>query len=116
MKTIVYIICIILCSCHSQSGNHIVVWQYDNFIKKDIKLSDIADEMIIIQPDSIFRIAVREFKAFLRKPRKKYCFLNERANIVCIRNMDVNLNISILFVYLQIFVRDKILKQFLVCN
>lgn len=53
MKTIVYIICFILCSCYSQPDNHIVVWQYDNFIKKDIKLSDIADEMIIIQPDSI---------------------------------------------------------------
>lgn len=53
MKTIVYIICFILCSCYSQPDNHIVVWQYDNFIKKDIKLSDIADEMKIIQPDSI---------------------------------------------------------------
>lgn len=28
-------------------------WHYDDFIKRDIKLCDIADEMTIIQPDSI---------------------------------------------------------------
>ena len=30
-----------------------MVWNYDDFIKKDVKMSDIADEMAIIQPDSI---------------------------------------------------------------
>ena len=30
-----------------------MVWNYDDFIEKSLKVSDIADEMTIIQPDSI---------------------------------------------------------------
>lgn len=30
-----------------------MVWHYDDFMKREMKLSDIADEMTIIQPDSI---------------------------------------------------------------
>lgn len=44
---------ILLCSCHNQPKSDIMVWNYDDFISKDIKMSDIADEMTIIQPDSI---------------------------------------------------------------
>ena len=49
-------ICIIflfLYSCHSYPDTDLIVWNYDSFIKKDVKMSDIADEMTIIQPDSI---------------------------------------------------------------
>ncbi|WP_294611037.1 6-bladed beta-propeller [uncultured Bacteroides sp.] len=42
-----------LYSCHSKPESTIMVWNYDDFIKKDVKMSDIADEMAIIQPDSI---------------------------------------------------------------
>lgn len=44
---------IVLCSCHNPPKSDIMVWNYDDFISKDIKMSDIADEMTIIQPDSI---------------------------------------------------------------
>ena len=30
-----------------------MIWNYDDFIKREVKMSDIADEMVIIQPDSI---------------------------------------------------------------
>lgn len=53
MKKIVCIIYIFLCSCHSQSDSNLMVWHYDDFIKRDVKLSDIADKVTIIQPDSI---------------------------------------------------------------
>ena len=49
-------ICVIflfLYSCHSYPSTDLIVWNYDDFIKKDVKMSDIADEMTIIQPDSI---------------------------------------------------------------
>ena len=53
MKKIVYVLCLFLCSCHNRSDSGLMVWNYDDFIKKDVKMSDIADEMTIIQPDSI---------------------------------------------------------------
>lgn len=53
MKKIAYIICLFLYSCHSHTDTDLVVWNYDDFIKKDVKMSDVADEMTIIQPDSI---------------------------------------------------------------
>lgn len=40
-------------SCHNQPGSNIMIWNYDDFIKREVKMSDIADEMVIIQPDSI---------------------------------------------------------------
>ncbi len=42
-----------LYSCHSKPESSIPVWNYNDFINKDVKMSDIADEMTIIQPDSI---------------------------------------------------------------
>lgn len=53
MRKILYIICLFLCSCHSYPDTDLIVWNYDDFIKRDVKMSDIADEMVIIQPDSI---------------------------------------------------------------
>lgn len=52
-KKTAYIICLFLCSCNSYPDGNLMVWHYDDFIKKDVKMSDIADEMTIIQPDSI---------------------------------------------------------------
>ena len=42
-----------LYSCCNKSESTIRIWNYDDFIKKDVKMSDIADAMTIIQPDSI---------------------------------------------------------------
>ena len=42
-----------LYSCCNKPESTIRIWNYDDFIKKDVKMSDIADEMTIIQPDSI---------------------------------------------------------------
>ena len=53
MKKIICIICLFFCSCHGQQNSNLMVWNYDDFIVKDVKMSDIADEMMIIQPDSI---------------------------------------------------------------
>ena len=53
MIKIICIICLFLCSCHSYSDTGLVVWNYDDFIKREMKMSDIADEMTIIQPGSI---------------------------------------------------------------
>lgn len=68
-------ICVIflfLYSCHSYPSTDLIVWNYDDFIKKDVKMSDIADEMTIIQPDSIdFKGAriVHASSFFLAYPR-----------------------------------------------
>ena len=53
MKKIVYVLCLFLCSCHNRSDSGLMVWNYDDFIKRNVKMSDLADEMTIIQPDSI---------------------------------------------------------------
>ena len=42
-----------LYSCCNKPESTRRIWNYDDFIKKDVKMSDIADEMTIIQPDSI---------------------------------------------------------------
>lgn len=53
MKKIAYIIYLFLCSCYSQPDAGLKVWNYDDFVNKSVKMSDIADKMTIIQPDSI---------------------------------------------------------------
>lgn len=54
MKDIfVFLVLFALCSCHNYTKPKIVVWNYDDFISANVRMSDIADEMTIIQPDSI---------------------------------------------------------------
>lgn len=54
MKKIVCIICLFwVCSCQTRENSAVGVWHYDDFIEREIKMSDIADEITIIQPDSI---------------------------------------------------------------
>ena len=42
-----------LYSCCNKPESTIRIWNYDDFIKRNVKMSDLADEMTIIQPDSI---------------------------------------------------------------
>ena len=54
MKDIfVFLVLFALCSCHNYTKSKTVVWNYDDFISANVRMSDIADEMTIIQPDSI---------------------------------------------------------------
>lgn len=52
-KIFVYFLLFLLHSCQSHPVSDIIVWNYDDFISTKIKMSDIADEMVIVQPDSI---------------------------------------------------------------
>lgn len=49
----IFFVLLTLCSCHSNTKSKTVVWHYDDFISANVRMSDIADEMTIIQPDSI---------------------------------------------------------------
>lgn len=53
IKIVITSLLFFLYSCHNQSDGGIMVWDYNDFISKSLKMSDIADEMTIIQPDSI---------------------------------------------------------------
>ena len=54
MKDIfLFLVLFALCSCHNYTKSKTVVWNYDDFISANVRMSDIADEMTIIQPDSI---------------------------------------------------------------
>ena len=54
MKDIfLFLVLFALCSCHNYTKSKTVVWNYDDFISANVRMSDIADEMMIIQPDSI---------------------------------------------------------------
>ncbi|EKU89543.1 6-bladed beta-propeller [Bacteroides oleiciplenus] len=53
MKMIICVLCLFLCSCHNHPDTDLMVWDYNDFISVNVKMSDIADEMTIIQPDSI---------------------------------------------------------------
>ena len=54
MKDIfVFLVLFALCSCHNYTKSKTVVWNYDDFISANVRMSDIADGMTIIQPDSI---------------------------------------------------------------